>query len=799
MPGLCQWLIRCWNPSKLSRFRGIRFPTSLQRGVSIPGKNIALSDSICKLLPQKRFASLISEKKPYFCNPEIRSKILSLPGFSATFQVINAIKRSKMKKVLSVLKRSQVILLFVFLFSIEESSGDNNQSKNGTQVTKLTHHTAGNPYLPLWEHLPDGEPRVFEDPDNPGKYRIYIIGSHDVRFRSYCGPDIRAWSAPVEELSDWRDEGPIFTYPVDGQWDVMYAPDLVEVKKRDGTKEYYLYPHSRGWNREAMVAKGSRPDGPFTPINLTDDGMRTVPGSIMGFDPAVFIEYITDPEDPDYEIGFRAYGFWGFQRSSAGQLDQNTMYSLRPGTESIGYFIPASSRYGVIRDPEGTVYPSVYQDQDLGSFNFFEAASIRRIGNKYVWVYSGYSGPEYGLSSTNSALRYAYGDSPLGPWKSGGVLVDSRAPVPDRDGSTLKTSYSGHNTHGSIELINDQWYVFYHRAPRGYGYTRQPMVAPVTVKWDEKPVAEGGKVTIRGYDPYAEDNTWSAKDSQGKEYTGAEVTSEGFHIYGLDPYKYYSAGYACYLSNTNSQQDSWDIWANDMPITNVENGHIIGYKYFGFGGLDKDKKGLKAFKGTSRRNKTAFNLFLTPKTKEEFKVSVWLDGPWDNTTWKGRKIGEIVVPANSAQGITKFTTDVSAFVDKLDKKHAIFLVAEGSDQGALFDLSGLGFSSKKKKIVRPVTPAVSIRVNGVELDLPATPVRSTNANGITGYDLYEAAYQIPSGTTGLPFVTASASDKDVKVAVTQAESKTGTAVVRFDYKGIIKTYRVVFGLTPEAR
>ena len=26
-----------------------------------------------------------------------------------------------------------------------------------------------NPYLPLWEHLPDGEPRVFEDPDQPGK------------------------------------------------------------------------------------------------------------------------------------------------------------------------------------------------------------------------------------------------------------------------------------------------------------------------------------------------------------------------------------------------------------------------------------------------------------------------------------------------------------------------------------------------------------------------------------------------------------------------------------------------------
>lgn len=56
---------------------------------------------------------------------------------------------------------------------------------------------AQNPYLPLWEHLPDGEPRVFEDPDNPGKLRAYIIGSHDVKNTDYCGPDIRMWSAPV--------------------------------------------------------------------------------------------------------------------------------------------------------------------------------------------------------------------------------------------------------------------------------------------------------------------------------------------------------------------------------------------------------------------------------------------------------------------------------------------------------------------------------------------------------------------------------------------------------------------------
>ena len=697
-------------------------------------------------------------------------------------------------KKLNFISRSHflyVLCVAISLLTADGLKGQNNSIPPAKTLQKYVHQGAGNPYLPLWEHLPDGEPRVFEDPDNPGKFRAYIIGSHDLRVTSYCGPDIRMWSAPVEDLSQWRDEGPIFTYQINGRWDVMYAPDLVEVKKKDGTKEYYLYPHSRGPRREAMVARGSRPDGPFTPINLTEDGTRTVEGSILGFDPAVYIEYITDPNDPDFEIGFRAYGYWGFQRSLAAELDQNTMYTLRPGTKVIDYFIPASSRYGIIRDPEGTTYPNIYPGEDLRTFNFFEASSIRKVGNKYVTVYSGYSGPEYGVGSSNSTLRYAVGDSPLGPWRKGSVLVDSRAPVLNEDGTELQTTNGGHNTHGSIERINGQWYAFYHRPPRGFGFARQPMVAPVKVEWDEKPVSEGGTVTITGFDPYADDKKWTAKDKQGREYTGAEVTSEGFHIYGLDPYQYYSAGYASYLSDIGMQQDSWDIWDNHMPIANVKNGHIIGYKYFGFGGLKKDTKGLKAFRGTKKRNKTAFNLFLTPKTDKSFKVNVWLDGPWDNDTWNGTKIGEIIVPANASKETTQFTIDVSRFVDHLDKKHAIFLVAEGDGQTDLFDLAGLGFSSKKKKITRPIVPAVSIAVNGNEVDLPKTPVRSTDTNGIVGYDIYRATVKLPANTTETPTVTASSDNKDVNVTVTQADSPTGTAKVAFDYKGVVKTYQVV--------
>ena len=689
----------------------------------------------------------------------------------------------------NVLINNSTIKLLIALLSLFTALEKSNAQPNSS---RFIYKGAGNPYLPLWEHLPDGEPRVFEDPDNPGKYRAYIIGSHDVRFNSYCGSDIRMWSASVDDLSSWRDEGPIFTYQIENQWDVMYAPDLVEIKRKDGTKEYYLFPHSRGQNREAMVAKGSRPDGPFTPVNLTVDGTRTLPGSILGFDPSVYIEYVTDPNDPDNETGFRVYGYWGFQRSFAAQLDPKTMYSVRPGTEVIPYFMPSSSKYGVLRDPEGTLYPHIYPGEDLGAYNFFEASSIRKVGNKFVSIYSGYSGPEYGLSSSNSTLRYAYGDTPLEPWKSGGVLVDSRAPVLNENGTALQRTNGGHNTHGSIEQINGQWYVFYHRPPRNFGYARQAMVAPIQINWDEKPVAEGGKVSIRAYDPYAKDNIWTVKDNQGNEYKGAEVTSEGFHIYGLAPYQYYSAGFACYLSDVNLQQDSWDIWDNHAPITNVKNGNIIGYKYFGFGGLDSDKLGLKAFEGTKKGNKTAFNLFLTPKTLKPFKVNIWMDGPWDNDTWKGTKIGEIIVPAQSAQSTTQFTIDVSKHVDGLNKKHAIFLIAESDETGSLFDLMGLGFSSKKKKIIRPEVPTVNITVNEKAIKLPATPVRSTKDNGITGFNLYEVKVTLPSKTTEVPKVSASASDKSVKVTITQAASLSGIATVKFDYKNVVKTYHVIF-------
>lgn len=662
---------------------------------------------------------------------------------------------------------------------------------------------AQNPYLPLWEHLPDGEPRVFEDPDNPGKYRAYIIGSHDLTYTAYCGNDIRMWSAPVEDLSQWRDEGPIFSHYVNGKWDTMYAPDLVEVKDREtGKKTYWLYPHSRGWRRVAMVCKGDRPDGPFPPVNLTEDGTQCVEGSLIDFDPSVFIENITNKKDPDYNKGYRAYVFYGFRHSTAYELDQDNMYAVRPGTKIHDYFIPASERYGEIRDPQGTEYPALYKGQNPGDFNFFEASSIRQVGNKYVMVFSGYSGPDYGLGSTNSALRYAFGDSPLGPWRSGGVLVDSRGVVPNEDGSHLTTTNFGHNTHGSIQEINGQWYVFYHRPPRGFGNARQAMVAPIKIEWDKKKVADGGKVRITAYDPFVKGNEWTASASDGTCYTGAEVTSEGFQIFGLPPYQYYSAGIACYVNGNNWMQDNFDNWNNSMDLAGITNRGVVGFKYFGFGGLAQDTKGVKAFEGTKQGDKTMLNVNLTPGGNGAFKIHVMLDGPYANSTWNGKEIAVIDVPEGAKRNATTYSVAVPA-VEGLTGKHAIYLVAEGPEvkpveaprqfgrqpqqaprpQG-LFDLHGLGFSRNGGSCEPPVVPQVKITVDGKAVNLPSAPQYATNDNGFMDASNYQAYAPLKANSV----IKATATDPAVKIEVGKVTD--GRAIVTCTYKGVKKVYKL---------
>ena len=76
-----------------------------------------------------------------------------------------------------------------------------------------------NPYLPNDEYVPDGEPHVFGS-------RVYVYGSHD-RFngKAFCVRNYVCWSAPVDDLTDWRFEGEIYRSVI--------RTDIYRMQKRD--------------------------------------------------------------------------------------------------------------------------------------------------------------------------------------------------------------------------------------------------------------------------------------------------------------------------------------------------------------------------------------------------------------------------------------------------------------------------------------------------------------------------------------------------------------------------------------
>ena len=85
-----------------------------------------------------------------------------------------------------------------------------------------------NPYLPLWEYIPDGEPHVFGD-------RVYLYGSHDgFGGNKYCMNDYVCWSANVHDLKEWRYEGIIYRSSQDPRMPdgnrQIWAPDVARME-----------------------------------------------------------------------------------------------------------------------------------------------------------------------------------------------------------------------------------------------------------------------------------------------------------------------------------------------------------------------------------------------------------------------------------------------------------------------------------------------------------------------------------------------------------------------------------------
>lgn len=500
---------------------------------------------------------------------------------------------------------------------------------------------AQNPYMPMWEHIPDGEPYVFEDPDKPGEYRVYVYGSHDSLIKYYCGREQVVWSAPVNDLSNWRYDGVIFEnrcdrdgnlLNADGVGDVLYAPD-VTVRTEKGVKVYYLYPNVQSDERSTLVARSLRPDGPFEVCNWDPENPRRTVGT-LGFDPAVFVD----------DDG-RVYGYWGFGESYGAELDPNTMAAVKPGCEAVHNLISGLDKEGI--------------------FQFFEASSIRKIKDKYILIYSRMSPQaESGIDKSNYNLSYAYSDNPLGPFTYGGIVIDARGRDVDESGKPVATACPFGNTHGGIVEIGGQWWVFYHRQTGTDQYSRQAMVASITIDVEEGP---GGKVHI----------------AEG------EVTSEGFRTEGLDPLAKSAAGWACYFVNPDgatesfpnfffsgsyvkasrtSDQSPWfgpyNLKQPLCPVVNNTSGSVVGFKYYNFDRIAN----LKNIK---------LKAHFKPEGVEG-TVRVLVGGPSERRG--GILIGEFRISASDPKQLSEYITPVSS-LDGIKGKKPLFFAFESKSKG----------------------------------------------------------------------------------------------------------------------
>jgi hypothetical protein len=188
---------------------------------------------------------------------------------------------------------------------------------------------------------------------------------------------------------------------------------------------YYLYYCQPDQNHAEGVATSDSPTGPFT------DGQKINTGGYSEIDPAVFI-------DDDGQ----AYYTWGQINAKIAKMNPDMM--------SI--------------DTSSIVDDALTEKEHF----FHEGGYIVKRNDIYYYIYA-----HLGRSDVPSCIGYSTSDSPMGPYKYGGVIIDNDDSDP-----------SNWNNHGSIAEFKGQWYVFYHRATHNSRMMRKACVEPITFNED---------------------------------------------------------------------------------------------------------------------------------------------------------------------------------------------------------------------------------------------------------------------------------------------------------------------------
>lgn len=399
---------------------------------------------------------------------------------------------------------------------------------------------AFNPYLPSCEYIPDGEPYIFGD-------RVYVFGSHD-RFNGviFCMNDYVCWSAPVEDLGNWRYEGVIYKKNQDPKnkmgLRLLFAPDVTQGP--DG--RFYLY-YAFDFMGLMGVAVCDEPAGEYEFWGH----IHYAEGSLWGrkkadsfpFDPGVLLD----------EDG-RVYLYSGFY---------TPIPAIVTGGKSLkfdgGYVLELEQDMRTIKTPEKLLFPK----EGAGAFKeheFFEASSIRKYNGKYYFVYS---------SRHNHELCYAISDKPTEGFVFGGTLISNGDIFTGNQEQEIHAKNYIGNNHGGMLKIKEDYYIFYHRQTNRSSYSRQACAERLIMKEDHyfyqaemtSCGLNGGPLKGLGhYEARIACNLW-ADDGAGRyDVKGARK------IYKNHPYF------------TQDEKDG-DMQGQQY-IANMQNGATAGYKYF---------------------------------------------------------------------------------------------------------------------------------------------------------------------------------------------------------------------------
>ena len=343
---------------------------------------------------------------------------------------------------------------------------------------------AYNPFLPLWEYIPDGEPRVFGD-------RVYLFGSHDQENGdTFCMLPYTFYSAPVNDLSNWTTHGDSYQLEQDPlaneERHYMYAPDVVQGK--DG--RYYLYYCLAGYKGEGgyqgpiSVAVCDRPDGKYEYLGVVKNTDGSAFTRFIPFDPAVindagvirlYYGTLYDFEDRLEGVSDPMMRSRLYQHES--KLFGKTVEELE-AAEPEGVMGPvtvtlAEDMLTVISEPVRLI-PAKVKGTQWEEHPFFEGSSIRKIGDTYYFIYS---------SRQNHELCYATSKHSDHDFVFRGTIVSNGDIGYQGRGEKDRLNITG-TTHGSMECINGQWYIFYHRLTHASDYSRQACAQPIEILRD---------------------------------------------------------------------------------------------------------------------------------------------------------------------------------------------------------------------------------------------------------------------------------------------------------------------------